>query len=94
MRQMVRRGAALEPCPIAGRWHTAPVGTKPVPGPAEKGPTLQHERNIAPTGRSRVYHFSVVMRETRAGAVGWEECVTICALWNSLASFPVPRRTR
>jgi hypothetical protein len=24
MRQMVPRGAALEPCPIAGRWHTAP----------------------------------------------------------------------
>jgi hypothetical protein len=34
------------------------------------------------------------MKETRAGAVGWEECVTICVLWNSLVSFPVPRRTR
>ena len=34
------------------------------------------------------------MKETWAGAVGWEECVTIGVLWNSLVSFPVTRRTR
>jgi hypothetical protein len=34
------------------------------------------------------------MKETRGGAVGWKECVTIGVLWNSLVSFPVTRRTR
>jgi hypothetical protein len=42
-----RRGRAPGTCRTPRPSPYGPVGAKPVPGPAEKGPTLQHERVIA-----------------------------------------------